>query len=117
MIEVSKNSGNYKKLEMSELGPSYWQAEFWYPEINEPASHYLEVGLMHVRAADNIRIHYDGDRDGWVIEQASVFAWDADDEIRDEGWIEVAFIPAWGSKKVGWEDIAGNPMQVDINDL
>lgn len=27
----------------------------------------LTIGLEHVRAADNLIIEYDGDRDGWVI--------------------------------------------------
>lgn len=56
---------------------------------------YLEVGLLAVRAADNIRISYDFDRDGWVIEQASVFEWEPDDEEMDPDWQEVAFVQAW----------------------
>lgn len=51
---------------------------------------------MDVRAADNIRIHYDFNRDGYVIEQSSVFQWDLDDDIRDPDWQEVSFIQSWG---------------------
>ena len=66
---------------------------FWYPRqdgnINE-----LLVGLSDVRAADSILIHYDFDRDGYVIRQASKFSW-AEGEDIDEDWQEVAFIQAW----------------------
>ena len=54
---------------------------------------------MDVRAADNIRISYDYDRDGWVVEQSSIFEWDADDEECDEDWQEVAFVKAWEREK------------------
>lgn len=58
----------------------------------------IEVGLMHVRAADNLRISYDFARDGWSIKQASTFSWSVD-EVEDEDWQEVAFVQAWGRKK------------------
>jgi len=67
--------------------------EFQYPSRDR--NEYLHVDLMDVRAADGIRIHFDFDRNGWVIEQASVFRWDVDDEVCDEGWQEVAFCEAW----------------------
>jgi hypothetical protein len=54
---------------------------------------------MHVRAADDIRIHYDFERDGYVIEQASTFTWSIDDEECDPDWQEVAFIQAWAREK------------------
>lgn len=69
--------------------------DFWYPRIEDRDQH-LHVGLMDVRAADTIRIHYDFDRDGYVIEQASVWSWAIDDEVMDPDWQEVAFIQAWG---------------------
>lgn len=68
--------------------------DVWYPDLKGNQK-YVEVGLMHVRAADNIRISYDLGRDGWVIEQASVFEWGADDAECDPKWQEVAFIQAW----------------------
>lgn len=55
----------------------------------------LIVGLTDVRAADSIRISYDFDRDGYKIEQASVFEWDTNDKECDPDWQEVAFIKAW----------------------
>lgn len=59
----------------------------------------VEVGLSSVRAADNLRLIYDFDRDGWRIEQASVFAWECADTVQDPDWQEVAFVQAWGREK------------------
>lgn len=73
--------------------------DLWYPTVDENVNA-LVVGLYDVRAADSIRITYDFDRDGWKIEQASVFEWDADDKVCDHGWKEVGFIQAWGSQKI-----------------
>lgn len=74
--------------------------DLWYPprrnepptDPNEPFR--VEVGLSDVRAADSIRIHYDFDRDGYVVEQASRFTWATADD-NDADWQEVAFIQAW----------------------
>ena len=77
-------------------------ADLWYPDrgngaqdTNELTVNAVEVGLCCVRAADAIRIVYDFERDGYSIRQASVFEWDADDEVMDADWQEVAFIKAW----------------------
>ncbi len=61
----------------------------------------VEIGLLHVRAADDIRISYDFDRDGYIIEQSSIFSWDLADEVCDPDWQEVAFIQAWAREKPG----------------
>lgn len=63
-----------------------------YPSQDKPL--YVEVGLSHVRAADNIRISYDFHRDGYVIEQAKMFCWECDQDP-DPEWTEVAFCQAW----------------------
>lgn len=70
--------------------------EWMYPQIyaNGERDH-ITLGLTHTRAADDIRITYHAERDGWLIEQASVFEWDGEDEVCDRGWREAAFIPAW----------------------
>jgi hypothetical protein len=68
--------------------------DLWYPGVEGNAK-YIVLGLMHVRAADGIRISYDFERDGYKIEQASKFQWEADDPICDPDWQEVAFIKAW----------------------
>ncbi len=74
--------------------------DLWYPGVNGNATH-IEVGLCAVRAADTIRIHYDFDRDGYVIEQAKrtqVLVRSeglADTYEEREEWIEMAFLSAW----------------------
>ncbi len=64
-----------------------------YPRI-QPAKAVI-VGLEDVRAADEILVRYDFDRDGWSISQPSVSQWAADDEVCDPQWKEVAFVRAW----------------------
>ena len=59
------------------------------------------IDLGDVRAADGIRIGYDKERDGWVIEQASTFSWESDDGECDPDWQEVAFVEAWAREKGG----------------
>lgn len=61
--------------------------ELWYPDMNNSDAA-VDVALMHVRAARDIRISYDFERDGWVIRAQ-------DEEIEDAPWVEKAFIPAW----------------------
>ena len=63
--------------------------EFFYPRTPNHVKT-IEIGLEDVRAADNIRVSYDFERDGWKIEQASR------DMVDDEDWQEVAFVHAWG---------------------
>ena len=72
--------------------------DIWYPKKGidiYPSK--LEVGLMHVRAADSILIEYDFDRDGYSIKQASTFRGDV--LGFDQDWQEVAFIKAWARAK------------------
>ena len=70
----------------------------WYPRNRDQAK-YLQLSLAEVRAADDIRISYDFDRDGWVIEQASTFEWELGDTVCDPDWAEVAFVRAWAREK------------------
>ena len=67
--------------------------ELTYPRT-EGNKKYIEISLLDTRAVDDIRIHFDFDRDGWVISQASVFEWDIADEECNPDWQEVAFIQA-----------------------
>jgi hypothetical protein len=60
---------------------------------------HIFVDQESVRASDGIRMHYDYQRDGWVIEQAAKFAWDIDDNVCDPEWAEVAFIQSWAREK------------------
>lgn len=71
--------------------------DFIYPRI-EGEIKSLRVGLEDVRVANDLLIHYDFDRDGWVIESPTVFSWPIDDETNDEGIEEVAFLPAFTDK-------------------
>lgn len=71
--------------------------ELEYPR-SEGNAKYIQIGLMDLRASDDIRVEYDFQRDGWVISQASVFEWSIEDSICDPLWKEVVFIPAWGQK-------------------
>jgi hypothetical protein len=74
--------------------------EWMYPEIYDRSKQStLTIGLCHTRAADDIRIKYDSERDGWVIEQASTFKWSCDDLVCDSDWKEVAFVQAWAREK------------------
>jgi len=72
----------------------------WYPDVPDSDVRKIVVGLMDVRATDDIRISYDKDRDGWKIEQASIFEWEADNDVCDPDWQEVAFVQAWGREKI-----------------
>ena len=77
-------------------GDSY-DISLWYPRQREIQN--LRVSLMDVRAADDIRISYDFGRNGWMIEQASVFEWASNDTVCDPAWTESAFLPAWQYEK------------------
>ncbi|MBN6822836.1 hypothetical protein JRF84_25050 [Methylobacterium organophilum] len=68
-------------------------------EANKGQIRYIVVDQESVRASDGIRISYDYERDGYVIQQASRFGWPADDTTCDPDWQEVAFIQAWGREE------------------
>ncbi len=70
--------------------------ELFYPRTSKDAKDKaVQVALFDVRAADDLRVTYDFDRDGWVIWQASVFKWVSEDEECDPKWKEAAFCRAW----------------------
>jgi len=73
------------------------QVDLYYPRSWENPYKNIQIGLVDVRASDDIRVSYDFVRDGWVIEQGTVFEWHPTDEVCDPCWVEVAFIKAWGS--------------------
>ena len=93
-----KNPKYDSNTQVTRRGDTF-EFEFFYPRSPKTVK-FLEVGLSDVRAADNIRISYDFDRDGWKIEQARVFSWDGDDTICDPQWKEVALVRAWASQEV-----------------
>ena len=77
--------------------------ELLYPRSDGRPKHVI-VGMECTRATDGFRTHYDFDRDGWVIEQASRFSF-ADGEEIDPGWKEVAFVKSWAMQEDGDEDL------------
>lgn len=79
---------------MKKVKPVY----LMYPRVDDRPNA-IQVALMDVRAADDIRITYDFERDGWVVMQASIFEWDADDDECDADWQEVAFVKAWARER------------------
>lgn len=52
---------------------------------------YIQIGLEHVRASDDIRVSFDFGRNGFVIEMSR---WTGDDQT-GRLWQEVAFVGAW----------------------
>lgn len=63
--------------------------------LEEGSIKQVQLGLMDVHEADDIRVTYDFVRDGWVIKQPTIDEWAQDDLVRDEGWREVAFVKSW----------------------
>lgn len=82
------------------------RAQLWYPRTPVGAIHTCILGLMDTRAADDIRITYDFERDGWVISQASRFSWNVDDPVCDRDWQEVAFVNAWARAETPEQEAA-----------
>ena len=66
------------------------------PATNDPGApgnaKEIEIGLMHVRATDGLRVSYDLERNGWVIKQQRPH-----DDYRDEDgeWVETACLESW----------------------
>lgn len=67
MIELGKDFLEVKTYEESD--GKYVEIELWYPRIEDNIKS-IQISLGDVRAADNIRIQYDFERDGWSIQQA-----------------------------------------------
>jgi YD repeat-containing protein len=80
--------------------------DLWYPPYpgqDNPNNNtrFIEIGLVSVRAADSFRVHYDYDRDGYVVERPRrmevLVKSDSTTDTYEERveWIEAAFLPAW----------------------
>lgn len=71
--------------------------DIWYPRNDDTAVKFLEVGLMDVRASDGIRVHYDFERDGFVVCQPKPIVSGIKDSCIEcgEEWIEVGFFQSW----------------------
>lgn len=81
-------------------GPDTKLVHIEYPRVanlpeEPPRAHAIQIQLVDVRAADDLRVSYDFDRDGWKVEQEHIEA--CDGFFKSNGvWEEVAFVPAWG---------------------
>jgi hypothetical protein len=80
-----------------------------YPREN-PSRAYARISLEDVRAANDLVIHFDFDRDGWVIESPTKFVWTDGEDSFEEGMEEVAFVPAFSERAAAALDAAnGDP--------
>jgi len=116
MKKIEKlEEGFNNRFEDYEKGLELWFNEetahfdFLYPpyEIEESNGkiRYLEVNIETVRASDGIRIHYDFDRDGFVIEQPMEKEIDKGDYIEcEDEWHETSFIKSWALEKESNEE-------------
>jgi hypothetical protein len=76
--------------------PNHLYIEWFYPEIYDKQNQStIEIDMTHTRSANSIRIKFDSERNGWVIDQATKLEWEPEDTIQDPCYKEVAFIKAW----------------------
>lgn len=66
-----------------------------YPNLIDGRVRFIEIDQESVRASDGMRLFYDYERDGWVIQKPVKLVWPADATDFDPGWKEVAFIQTW----------------------
>lgn len=83
------------RVDTLSMGPEPVYLDLYYPRLKENPSE-IVIALMDVRAAQDIHVKYDFDRDGWVIskDMSDDLNLDAEEDMR-----EVAFIPAWHTKE------------------
>lgn len=80
----------------------------WTDEDNAKGQcRHVVVNQEAVRASDGIRVHYDYDRDGFVVEQPKPYMRLVDGvyQCHDE-WIEVGFFKSWQFERPEEEQIA-----------
>lgn len=56
---------------------------------------YARIDLVDVRAANTLIVHFDFDRDGWVLESPTKMGWAPGEDTLDERLEEVGFVPAY----------------------
>lgn len=73
--------------------------QWHYPEIyDREKQNTVTLSMYHVRADDPLRIKYDSERDGWVIEQKTWLNHGDGPGLGYEDleeWREVAFVQSW----------------------
>lgn len=103
----------YRKIHQSEYGDSpvnfhvnkygnELHVELTYPPWTEADDtkgqcRYIRVNQEATRASDGVRLYYDYDRDGFVVQQPKPHLRLIKDSHYDswEEWIEVGFFPSW----------------------
>lgn len=86
-------------LSQARISDQTLDIDLYYPRPQSKDATKVVLGLRDIRASDGVRLSYDFERDGWIIEQASIFEWEGDDDVCDPDWQEVAFIESWGREK------------------
>lgn len=85
LVDIEIWNGNKGKLSVN----------FYYPRIDGHINE-IEIGLSDVRASDGIKIHYDFERDGYVVEQPYYIEIDKGTYIdREQHWEETGFFQSW----------------------
>jgi hypothetical protein len=76
-----------------------------YPDIygKDMPRNFLRIALYHVRAANDIEIEYNSERDGWVIYMTATTGYkESENALKPiEERREKAFIPAWDDDEAG----------------
>lgn len=96
-MHLLMENGKLKKIEISGSALIDWM----YPDIygTEAPRDRLSIALYHVRAANNIEIEYNSDKDGWDIFQIipiGDFKQGVDGIwVKEEKTKLIAFVPAW----------------------
>lgn len=90
-IHESEYGGGSSNFHITKEGDTL-SVELTYPPRSDEDNtkgqcRYVFIDQESVRASDGIRLYYDYDRDGWVIQQEA--------ECGDDTWQEVAFIKSW----------------------
>lgn len=90
-LSIYRNKNGFENVIVeNEPGNKTNYITIMYPDRDDPQ--YLILNLCDVRANNGIRIHFDFERDCWVIERPTVFEWQCDDEVCDPCFEEVALV-------------------------
>lgn len=104
-IHESDYSSGPLNFHIEKYGPDL-QVTLTYPawkdaDIEQDQCRYVTVNQEAVRASNGVRLHYDYERDGFVVEQPQprlVYVGNNSYE-EPEDWVEVAFLKSWKFNK------------------
>jgi len=98
IIHESEYGGGELNFHVEKHGPEV-HVTLTYPCVDGAKTRYIVVNQESVRASDGLRLHYDYERDGFVVEQQEQVC-DCDGSIIGEGdWKEVGFFASWALEK------------------